>query len=656
MKKYFLALAIIFSLIYSVPFFAKAVEKELSNLEVANYIKALIAVGAITEDKVGAANIILKQLTDTTGGSGGATSITLLSPNSGGKLMRGQVQKIKWQDNRRFITTNYYDIYLDELCLYESGSCESKMIASKVTAGLYDWAVDEYDGLYKIKICDHSSDTNKQCSPSSNFFYISSPTPSSHSASAFVSCVANPSRVPIGGSVSWSAVIDGGAGGYSYTWSDNEGSSNIVSGTAGQTVTKVYNTAGIKTATLTVNDSAGNNASVKCNTSVYDPIQSQENFAPLQVSCFSDVTTVYLGPKHLPLAKGGNIFFTAKTSGGNGGYNYYWSDTDGDEGSAGFNLLKVYTTPGKKTMVVKVTSGTETVTKSCNFNVVDIPPPPLIVSCSGTISPSSNKTVIWGANASGGSKTSEGRDNYGYLWWLPNAENAEITTDKFISKTYTTTGNVNATLKVYSGDQVGNASCSVDMDSVSTPLSATCSASPSTINLGQSITWTAHPVGGAGEYSYSWGDSEGSIGLAGQSVSRTYNSVGEKGAVVLMASTKGPVGGNLAIATCSALVKDVDIPDPNATSPLSATCSLVENEVRKTSDIRNSPRYLNLVAYPKGGTGNYTYKWIEEGHGEIGNTSKSVPIEKPASGVRDFILEVNDGTQSTEATCSTPVE
>ena len=702
MKKNLLTIGVILSLVCITLSFTKivAAEKDLSNSDITNFINVLISIGAIAQDKVPAANNVVSQL------SGSEETTTQTCSESDGGLNYNVKGNLTGGSNSCATGICYDSCYNGQT--YTSGP---------------GFAVSEW-------YCEDNTAKNKVENCSGGCIDGACIVPATKPLTAYVSCVANPSRAPIGSAINWSAIVYGGVGTYTYTWSDSEGSSGIASGAEGQTVTKTYTTAGIKTATLLVNDSEDNNATIRCNTSIYNP-QSQSPVTPLTVSCFSDRTTVYLGPKDLPpITKGGNIVFTARTSGGNGGYTYLWSDTDGDEGLAGENLLKVYTTPGNKSMNVKVTSGTQTATAKCDFNVVDTPPPPLTVSCSGV--KTSSDTVKWSVLASGGGLTSDGTENYAYLWWLPDAQNSVLTAEKSVSKVYTTTGTTIANLKVYSGDQLGFTNCSADVSAsapsctasyspttlsapgtaniswsssgadkitgsctgpisvpsqdlsslsdtvvsifpankygietctfvpsrngvngtpcsastnvISAPLSVSCSANPESIAPGQSITWTAHPVGGVGNYAYYWGDSEGSIAQAGQSVSKTYNTIGEKLAVLVITSLGTNSSNPMAITSCSAKVEEQSTTPNDPGTSFTASCSTNPSSV-------STDEHFTLTATSTGGTAPYTYSWSDN-IGTIGDHSSSLVRSYATAGTKSFSVIINSGGKEAKADCS----
>ncbi|MBI2023836.1 PKD domain-containing protein [Candidatus Giovannonibacteria bacterium] len=91
------------------------------------------------------------------------------------------------------------------------------------------------------------------------------------------------------------------------------------------------------------------------------------------------------------------------------------------------------------------------------------------------------------------------------------------------------------------------------------PLSVSCSASPSTINTGESTTWTATVTGGAGSPTFSWSGTNGLSGTS-QTVIKTYNSAGTKNAEVRVTS-----GTEIETASCS-LTVNTPQPDYNILS------------------------------------------------------------------------------------------
>lgn len=81
---------------------------------------------------------------------------------------------------------------------------------------------------------------------------------------------------------------------------------------------------------------------------------------------------------------------------------------------------------------------------------------------------------------------------------------------------------------------------------VSNPaITGSCSASPSSITIGGSTTWTANASGGNGTYTYSWNGTD-SLSGSSRTVNKTYTSAGTKTATVTVTS-----GGSSQNINCS---------------------------------------------------------------------------------------------------------
>lgn len=99
-----------------------------------------------------------------------------------------------------------------------------------------------------------------------------------------------------------------------------------------------------------------------------------------------------------------------------------------------------------------------------------------------------------------------------------------------------------------------SATAQVIVNPAPSPLSVSCSVSPSPALINQSITWTALPSGGTPPYiSYLW---SGDILGNAQYISTTYSTIGIKTAKVTVADSAGVT----ADATCSVDIKDAPAP------------------------------------------------------------------------------------------------
>ena len=148
-------------------------------------------------------------------------------------------------------------------------------------------------------------------------------------------------------------------------------------------------------------------------------------------------------------------------------------------------------------------------------------------------------------------------------------------------------------MTVHSGNQTATANCQGTVSNNVIPptnLTATCSANPSSINVGDSITWSAQAAGGTGSYTYSW---SGSVNGSGQTQSLVYNTVGTKNATVTVHS-----GNQTATANCQGTVTN-NVPPPTT---LTATCTANPSSV-------NVGDTITWAAQATGGSGSYTYSW-----------------------------------------------
>lgn len=101
----------------------------------------------------------------------------------------------------------------------------------------------------------------------------------------------------------------------------------------------------------------------------------------------------------------------------------------------------------------------------------------------------------------------------------------------------------------------GSASDAVTVNISGSALSASCSVSPTSVLVGQPVTWTAAPSGGTGSYSYAWSGTDDLLGNT-QSITQTYTTAGSKSGSVRVTS-----GAQSLNANCSNSVT-VSLPPP----------------------------------------------------------------------------------------------
>ncbi len=208
---------------------------------------------------------------------------------------------------------------------------------------------------------------------------------------------------------------------------------------------------------------------------------------------------------------------------------YSWAGVDGKSGT-GRILNTSYATAGVKTIIASITSGSKTIRRQRSVNVINNVPN-LSVSCVANPSTGNvNDTITYSASVSGGN------GNNTYSWTGTDGLSSNSSS---ASKQYQTSGSKTATVTVTSGSQTQSASCSAFINQVNIPITGSCVATPSNVNVGDNVTWTVQNVsGGNGNYTYSWSGTDGLSGNT-QTVYRSYNSAGAKSGTVTVSSSNG---------------------------------------------------------------------------------------------------------------------
>lgn len=122
-------------------------------------------------------------------------------------------------------------------------------------------------------------------------------------------------------------------------------------------------------------------------------------------------------------------------------------------------------------------------------------------------------------------------------------------------------------------------------------LSATCSVSDSSLKPGESTTYTAHPTGGNGSYTYQWLDD---VLGSNKTEVETYQAEGTYYGRVKVTSGDGQ--------TYTASCPDVKVTDIPVVA-LEGYCSASDSYVQTGETV-------TFTAYPSGGTAPYTYEWL----------------------------------------------
>jgi len=320
---------------------------------------------------------------------------------------------------------------------------------------------------------------------------------------------------------------------------------------------------------------------------------------------------------------GSPITWSSSASGGTGSYAYSWAGTDSLSGSNS-SVSKSYSSAGSKIATITVISGTQSATANCSATVVT-PNANLAASCSATPSSANiGDSIAWNATASGGT------GNYTYSWAGTDSLSGS---NSSVSKSYSTAGSKSATVTVTSGTQSTTANCSATVVTPNANLVASCSANPSSVNTGGTITWNSSASGGIGSYTYSWSGTD-SLSGSNSSTSKSYSTAGSKTATVTVTS-----GTETVTANCSATVVT---PGTNLTASCSANPS--------STSIGNIIVWSSVVS---GGTGSYTYSW--SGTDSLSGASSSVSQTCSSAGTKNASVTVTSGTNTVVANCSATV-
>jgi len=413
------------------------------------------------------------------------------------------------------------------------------------------------------------------------------------------SCYATPSNPQVGEEMKWSADAAGGAGGHTYTWTGTDG----LNSTGFHYAFKTYGTSGTKNATVVISDIAyGGTQTITANCSVNvspEPVISNPAYAtcgsaanqptataptnyfcglgslvegpavtgdgtnrwwwgcnltpsaPAVTYCFAPKTNVStqnpLGGSCQVIPANGSavnqsVNWRASAWDGTGSYTYVWSSNDGLSGTE-YSVFKTYPTSGTKSATVVISSGSESVTRTCTTNITPVVNNNLSVSCDADESTVDvDENVHWLATVSGGN------GSYYYNW---SGSESLHGSGQSVTWSYDNDGTKSATVTVTSNGQVASDSCTVRVDEENTNdnLRVSCYASPSSAQVGSSVTWRVNVSGGDGDYDYDWNGTNG-LNSSSRNPSMVYNSAGNKSATVTVEDGDG----NSDSDTCSATI------------------------------------------------------------------------------------------------------
>ena len=387
---------------------------------------------------------------------------------------------------------------------------------------------------------------------------------------------------------------------YTYNWAGTDG----VSGTA-KTMTKTFTTTGTKTITCVVTSGGLSSTFTKTITVVQPPISATIAVTPTT----GDINQNF-------------AFSISGVSGGvsPGSYTYLWSGPDGLTGT-GTSVSKVFSSVGTKTVTCTITSGGS----SNVFTVTATVTAPAIV---GTITATPNTLNIGETTTFSVTGVSGGTGSYTYAW---SGTDSLSGTAASITKSYTTVGTKTGTCTITSGTQtlVLNTSVTVAVPAIVGTITAT----PTTGNIGDSITYAVTGVsGGTGTYTYSWSGTDTLSGTSA-SVSKSYTTTGTKTATCTITS-----GSQTLVLNTSSTI-----------GVLTTTGNIVVTP--STSVMLGNPVTFTMNA--AGGTGSFTYSW--SGSESISGTTNEVTKTFSSIGVKNVTCAVTSGGVTTNFTATVTI-
>ncbi len=476
----------------------------------------------------------------------------------------------------------------------------------------------------------------------------------------------------------WSATASGGNGTFTYTWSGDEG----LSGTSASVV-KTYNSAGTKNGTVVIT-SGGQSLTKTCTVNVTGPTIPTCPIPPAAgrtiVSSFPNELCSYVlgtckptsGPLPVTLAPGLYKVTLSSFDGYFGRENvtqpheqWYASLQNGSGQVAASAVI------GDLPDMVRVASLTQTVNDTGNLLTVPagvtsvlavhaFPDPtgksspnshyPICAAFDYVPPSSATLTVVKDVvNTNGGTKTPADfmlhvKAGATDVAGSPAAGSATGVNYTLPAGTYTVGEDSQSgyTLQGITGDcdTGGNVTlaagdhktCTLTNHDTATPpppFDGSCSASPSTVNIGDTVTWTGAATGGTGSYAYSWTGDEG-LSATGTSTTKSYSSAGTKNASVTITS-----GASSITRQCTVVVQS-----PPGGGTLVGSCAV-------STTIANINDPVTYTATASGGNGTYTYSW--SGDENLTGNAPTVTKNYISSGTKSASVLITSGNQTLAA-------
>ena len=333
----------------------------------------------------------------------------------------------------------------------------------------------------------------------------------------------SPSTPLVNKPVTFTSTSIGGTSPYSISWNFGDGTTGT-----GTSITHTYSTVQAFTVTETATDSSS-------------PTKTATSSKTVTTSTPPPPSTSFTSSPTSPTVNS-LVTFTSTTTGGTAPYSTAWAFGDG--GSAtGATVTHTFTSAQTFTVTETATdSSSPSQTATSSKTVTVSPPPPL--STSFTFLPATplvNTLVTFTAVTTGGTSP------YTVTWSFGDGTTGTGIT---VIHTFTTAQSFTVTETASDSSSPRQTATSSRSLTVYTtiPLSAAISASSSSPQVGQAVTFTASATGGTTPYSYAISFGDGATGT-GRSPTHTYSTAGSYTVTLTVTDSASPQGSSLATIT-----------------------------------------------------------------------------------------------------------
>jgi len=318
----------------------------------------------------------------------------------------------------------------------------------------------------------------------------------------------------------FTATTTGGASPYTIAWNFGDGSTGT-----GTSITHTYSTAQTFTVTETATDASS-------------PSQTTTSSRTVTTSTPPPPSTSFTSSPNNPRVNS-VVTFTSTTTGGTSPYSITW--TFGDGGSAtGAIVTHTFTSAQTFTVTETATDSSSPSQTATGSKMVTVSPPPPL-STGFTFLPATplvNTPVTFTA------VTTSGTSPYTISW---NFGDGSTSIGPTVTHTFTTAQSFTVTETATDSSSPTQTATSSHPLTVYTipPLSAAIRASPSSSQVGQTVSFTASATGGTSPYSYAISFGDGAIGT-GRSPTHTYSAAGSYTVTLTATDSASPQGNSLA--------------------------------------------------------------------------------------------------------------